>query len=472
MSAARELVHGLASSCMIAAVFVAAYSPPVKSEAPAQTGSVIFIHPDGTSAAHWTAVRLLYTGPDGHLNWDRLPHLAVYRGHMIDRATATSNGGATVHAYGIKASQGAYGVQRSASGTGAGASPAGGEPISIMRRALDQGLRAGTVNSGTMVEPGTGCFLAAVAKRSDHAEIVRQLVASGAHVIFGGGEEWFLPEGVPGRHVASGRRTDGLDCVKEAERLGYTVIYTRDELRRLPPGTDKVLGLFAGADTYNGLTEEVLAERGLPPYNPEAPTVAEMTEAALSVLDRPGNRFLLVVEEEGTDNFGNSNNARDCLLALHRADEAIGVARRFRERRPDTLILTAADSDAGGLEVVGLVGSTDPNAPLAERSSNGAPQDGRDGTATPPFLTAPDASGKRWPFAVAWASPGDMTGGVVARAEGLNARWLQIGVPPDRSVAPEGLAGAIDNTGIHSLMYYTLFGSWPKSAALPGETRP
>jgi hypothetical protein len=37
------------------------------ADAGPRTGSVIFIHPDGTSTAHWTACRLLYAGPDGDL---------------------------------------------------------------------------------------------------------------------------------------------------------------------------------------------------------------------------------------------------------------------------------------------------------------------------------------------------------------------------------------------------------------------
>ena len=50
---------------------------------PVATGNgAIFFHPDGTSASHWDAVRLLHYGPDGVLHWDRLPEMASYRGHL------------------------------------------------------------------------------------------------------------------------------------------------------------------------------------------------------------------------------------------------------------------------------------------------------------------------------------------------------------------------------------------------------
>ena len=62
---------------------------------------------------------------------------------------------------------------------------------------------------------------------------------------------------------------------------------------------------------------------------------------------------------------------------------------------------------------------------------------------TPPFLAAVDARGVRLPFAIAWAGYGDLSGGVLARAEGGNSAELN---------------GSIDNTGIHGLMHRALFG--------------
>ncbi|TAE79023.1 MAG: alkaline phosphatase, partial [Verrucomicrobia bacterium] len=46
------------------------------------TGNVIFFHPDGLGLNHWFAGRMYFYGPDGLLQWDQLPHMAPYRGHM------------------------------------------------------------------------------------------------------------------------------------------------------------------------------------------------------------------------------------------------------------------------------------------------------------------------------------------------------------------------------------------------------
>jgi alkaline phosphatase len=409
-----------------------------------KTGSVIFFHADGTGIAHWQMARFLLAGPDGEINWDKLPHVAVYRGHAEDTLTPSSNAGATMHAYGVKAPYAAYGTD---TGGGRPVAPSG-QSRSIMEEAQARGVAVGIINTGGAGEPGTACFLTSVEGRDQGDEIVAQIVASGADVILLGGEEYFLPEGQPGVH-GTGRRKDGRNLIEEAKAAGYRVIFTREELAALPDDAGKVLGVFSEDDTFNDEPEEVLQAKGLAPYKSEAPTVAEMTSAALRLLG--GRQFLLVVEEEGTDNFGNVNNAPGTMEALRRADEGLGVALDYLEKHPDTLLLTCADSEAGGPDVLGLRGS-DYEKPLLEngRDNNGALIDGAErtpaGGVAKPFVSAPDREGRRHEFVVVWATGMDASGGIVARAAGLNA---------------DKVRGSFDNTDAYPLFYKTLFGKKP-----------
>ncbi|MDA0577353.1 MAG: alkaline phosphatase [Verrucomicrobia bacterium] len=402
-----------------------------------RTGNVIFIHPDGTSASHWTAARMMIAGPDGMINWDRLPVLAVYRGHMKTSLAATSHGGATTHAFGVKVHPDSFGMDRDQQLTALS-----GKPMSIMREALAAGLAVGVVNSGDIEEPGTGVFLASTKNRNNGQEIAEQVVLSGAHVILSGGERWLLPKGVKGRH-GEGERTDGKDLIAEARALGYAVVHNRVELAALPSDTRRVLGVFAHHHTFHAHPEEDLRAQGLPLYLADAPSVGEMTAAALAVLSLHDKRFLLVAEEEGTDNFCNVNNAAGAMEALRRADAAYGVARDYLQRHPATLLITAADSDASGLEVIAFPPDR-AAAPLPRTTSNGAPLDGRDGTETLPFVAEPDQFGNRLPFGIAWTGFEDGAGGILARAEGANAEALR--------------GGSCDNSDIYRLMYLTLFG--------------
>ncbi|MDX2081347.1 MAG: alkaline phosphatase [Terrimicrobiaceae bacterium] len=398
-------------------------------------GNVIFIHPDGSGVSHWQAARFVQAGPDGDLNWDKLPNVAVYRGHMSDSLTATSNGGATTHAYGIKVPSSAFGTDGRGNGR---PNSAAGVRGSLMHEALERGIRVGVVNSGSAIEPGTACFLTSVEKRDGYEDITAQLVESGADVILSGGEEWFLPEGVAGRH-GPGKRKDGRNLVEEAKKRGYTLVFTRDELLAVPDGTRKLLGIFSVANTFNDMTEEAMKALDLPTYKPGTPTLAEMTRTALRLLGK--DQFFLVVEEEGPDNFGNNNNAQGVIDALLRADEAFGVAAEFVAAHPKTLLITAADSEAGNMDVVGFVPSVEKIAIAKNRRDrNGAVYSlSRDGE---PFLSAPDRAGVRHPFVISWGTLLDSSGGIVVRADGFHA---------DR------VHGSIDNTGIYSIMRAALF---------------
>jgi alkaline phosphatase len=290
-------------------------------------------------------------------------------------------------------------------------------------------------------------FLVSSPKRSDYSGIAAGILASGADVILVGGERHLLPKGKSGR-FGPGERNDGRDLIAEAAAAGYQVVQDRESLAAASrdPSVLKLLGVFAEDATYAAQSEESLAQTGTPLYSPEAPTAAEMTDAALRVLERTGRRFALVVEEEGTDDFANNGNASGVLAAFARADAAIGVAREFLARSPDTLLLTAADSDASGLQIVGCgpQKSSAEEPPLVPRSTSvGAPLDGVAGIGTQAFLSGPDSAGSRFWFGITFASGADVVGGVVVRAAGINRERLPLN---------------LDNTRLYDLMWETLFG--------------
>ncbi|MDX2098696.1 MAG: alkaline phosphatase [Leptolyngbyaceae cyanobacterium bins.59] len=491
---------------------------------------VIFIHPDGIGPSGWTATRALTAGPDGRLNWDRLDNSGTYLGHMQDQLGGTSNGGAVTHATGVKVYAESFGLdrQRDASGQPIDLDPSPSvvrfidQPLTslsgrtnrtIMQEAVEANKVTALINSGFIAEPGTGAFVAQVGyasvptgatgfgvfPRAQFAEITRQVIESGVDIILGGGELHYLPEGTTGRHVTAAidanpanrgsSNRPSTNLITRAQSLGYTVVYTRDELFALlaqPNPPQKVLGIFAAIHTFNDFQEERLnttSESGLgrsastttpaPLYVPTAPTVAEMLDAAQKLMERNSkfrNGSLTVLEEEGTDNFGNTNNAAGMLEAARRTDAAYGVAMDFIKKYPNTLMVTAADSEAGGLQIwqsspvqsatanVGTIGANPVSGgassivtgdPTSTPTSFSNPLDGVRGRETPPFISAPDRNGNTFPFAIAWAGTPDFSGAIVAKAHGLNADRL-----------PE----TVDNTDIYRMMYETLF---PERGRLP-----
>lgn len=436
----------------------------------ANNNHVIFIHPDGTSPSHYAFARFVDKGPDGRLNWDTLDRAGVYLGHMEDQLGGTSNAGAVTHATGAKVYAESFGLNEDGSTV---ESLSGNTGKTIMQEAVAADKVTALLQSGAIYEPGTAAFVAQVGEiiingqrvppRQRLADIAKQVIESGVDFIMGGGELNLLPMGTDGFH-GTAAQLDALsnssvarpseNLIDLARSLGYTVVYTEQQLYDLldpskyPTPPTKVLGVFAPIHTFNDRPEEVLAERGLPLYVETAPTVAEMLEITQKLAEKHPNfqnGSFTVVEEEGTDNFGNNNNAAGTLEGLRRADAAIGVALDFIDRNPNTLVITAADSDAGGLQVrdprtVGRPVGTINNNPTTEERP--VPLDGQTGANTQPFVSAPDANGDSFNFGIAWVGTPDFSGSIVAKAEGLNA---------------EKLPATVDNTGIYELMYETLF---------------
>ena len=401
------------------------------------TGNVIFFHPDGTGVNHWGAARMHVVGPDGTLNWDRLPGLGVYTGHMSDRLTGTSHGGATVHAYGVKVVNDSFGLNGTEVITAAS-----GQQMSIAEEAMAAGMAVGLVQTGHIAEPGTGVFVASSESRGNTDDIARQVIESGAQVILAGGERFLLPDGVEGHH-GEGQRDDDLNLIDRAEELGYTIVYTRDEMMALDLATvDRLLGVFAHNHTFNDQERERNLIEGLPTYWETAPTIAEMTSVALEILSRDEDGFFAIVEEEGTDNIANNMNAAGTLEALRRADEAVGVITDYIDDNPDTMLIMAADSDAGGLQVVSGSLAREGRA-VAANTSGGGILHGQQGYFGDVFMAAPDAQGVSHPFGIGWVGYNDVAGGILVRTAGLNYDL----------VAP-----LMDSTDVYKLMYRTLFG--------------
>jgi alkaline phosphatase len=413
----------------------------------AQNSAVIF-NVDGASLTHWTAARLLAVGPDGLLNWDRLPAMAEYRTHSKDRLVVGTNPLNTALAYGVKVGLGSYGTD--------GDQPLvalSGKPLSIMEEARAAGKSIGLVNTADLTEGGTGAYLGKFGYpgspelytpemiHRQRCAVALQLLEAKPDVMLGGGERYFLSTQQGGVHAKSGPCPASALTPARLDSLGFRIAYDKARMAELAqnPG-GPVLGLFAA-----------MIMRGEEGFDPsKAPTLAEMVEAALRILERNPKGFLLVINEEGVDDYSNVLDAPNAFKAVLQADQAIGVLREFIEKRPDTLLVVTADSPAGGLSLLNRLSnsktSMEEGKPLPARDPDGAPLHGASGAGTVPFVSKPDEAGRTHAFAVAWATRSDVAGGVIARGMGKNSDLLR---------------GSLDNPRLYRVIYQTLFGRRP-----------
>ena len=292
------------------------------------------------------------------------------------------------------------------------------------------------------MEPGTAVFASQSNSRKNFFEITEQLINSKVSILLGGGEKYLLPKGAQGQ-FGKGIRPDNKDLIEQAKKQGYLVIYTLKELKNIPKTAKKVLGVFAYENTYNDKTEEILKQKKLKPYNEQAPTIAQMSKYALEFLNRSDKNFFLVVEEEGTDNFSNLNNAEGLFVAIKRSLKAIEFFRAFLKTSQNTLLIVASDSNASSPALIDRLSSKklfSLNKKIGNKSDVQAPLD-RQSNALP-FVSQPNKNGVVMPFAIVWPTKMDTGTGIVIKAEGFKSNKVK---------------GVLDNTDIYKIIRQTLF---------------
>jgi alkaline phosphatase len=217
-----------------------------------------------------------------------------------------------------------------------GVDPEGQSLTTILEIAQTQGMSVGLVSDKFLTDATPAAFAAHVPESGMRMEIAEQYLEHGVDVILGGGEDDFLPEDEAGCYPGLGNRTDGRNLVTEAQALGYTTVCDAAGLAALDPETDiKVLGLFADENM----------ER------PYTPSLAEMTELAIAILERNPNGYFLMVEGAMIDiasHFHESQNVIDDVVSF---DAAVAVGVAAAEGDENTLLLVTADHETGGLVV-------------------------------------------------------------------------------------------------------------------------
>jgi len=131
---------------------------------------------------------------------------------------------------------------------------------------------------------------------------------------------------------------------------------------------NKLLGLF-GFGNMNVALDKIAKRRGTPlpgstsfvvdDYRaPDQPMLDEMTAAALRVLARDRDGFVLMVEGAHIDKQSHAMDAERAIGDTLEFDRAVEVARRFADKADDTLIIVLADHECSGFSIIGALAGT------------------------------------------------------------------------------------------------------------------
>ncbi len=329
----------------------------------AKAKNVIFLIADGLSVAHRTAARIMSKGmtegkANGRLNMDEVPP-AAFIGTSATDAVATDSAN-TMSAYmtGHKTAVNAIGVY--ADRTPASMDDPKVENIAeALRRQTKKSI--GIISTAELQDATPAAVVAHTRKRGDKAEINGMLFDVKPEVVLGGGSAYFLPQA-----TAGSKRKDDKDYIALFKEAGYTLATSKTELATAAgTNTGKILGLFHTGNMDTTLDREFL-KKGTVGKFPEQPGLVEMTKVALDNLSKNPEGFFLMVEAANVDKMSHPLDWDRAVIDTIEFDKAIGVAREFAAKNPDTLIVVTGDH-THGVSIIGTVDDEKPGTEMREK---------------------------------------------------------------------------------------------------------
>lgn len=291
--------------------------------APPRARNCIFMVADGMSLGTLSMAdqlcRLLHGRPSHWLQAYSLPGI---RRALMD--TASLNSLVTDSA----AASSAWGSGHKVPNGHINTDPDGTTREPLLPLARRHGLRTGLVTTASITHATPAGFAANGNDRNDQPLFALQYLERGIDLLLGGGSDFFTPH----------TREDGRDLLTEARNAGYTLLSPASDLSHTPPGTQKLLGLFAP----NHLPFEI-DRLHTPSLAATVPSLAEMTATALNRLSQDRTGFLVQIEGARVDHAAHANDPAALLHEQLAFDDALAVALTFCADHPDTLLIFTTD---------------------------------------------------------------------------------------------------------------------------------
>lgn len=316
--------------------------------------NVILFTADGNGVGTNYAIRLFEGQQMGGLGDDHIqpheafPNVALVKTYTTNGQTPDSAPTASAMNTGVKSKNTMINISDAVS-VGDCANVAGNELTTFSEIVSEMGKSVGVISTARLThatpaavyaktanrnwEDNTGLPEGCTAQKDIAAQLFDAMQAGTVDFAMGGGRRHFLPETVTDVEGKAGTRTDGRNIPEELKAIGAQYVEGEADFAALTLGGNApIFGLFEASHM------QYEHDRG------GEPSLAQMTEAAITSLSANENGFYLSIEAGRVDHANHAGNLHRVLTDGVAFNEAIRKAIEMTSGE-DTLIIVTADHE-------------------------------------------------------------------------------------------------------------------------------
>lgn len=211
---------------------------------------------------------------------------------------------------------------------------------SILEGAESVGKATGIVATSEITHATPGDFTAHTNNRKYYNQILQQQINQDMEVVLGGG--FNKPSGFSSEVSTDEFESYYEEQVNNIKEEGFDFITTKDQLTSYDG--DKLWGSFADADLKYDFDRQSDNDN-------VQPSLAEMTNKAIEVLNKDEDGFFLMVEGSKVDWAAHANNTVGIVSDILAFDEAVKAAIEFAKADGNTVVVVTTDHDNSGITI-------------------------------------------------------------------------------------------------------------------------
>lgn len=211
---------------------------------------------------------------------------------------------------------------------------------SILEGAESVGKATGIIATSEITHATPGDFTAHTNNRKYYNQILQQQINQDMEVVLGGG--FNKPSGFSSEVQADEFTSYYEEQVNNIKEEGFDFITTKDELTSY--NGDKLWGSFADADLKYDFDRQSDSDN-------VQPSLAEMTDKAIEVLNKDEDGFFLMIEGSKVDWAAHANNTVGIVSDILAFDEAVKKAVEFAKADGNTVVVVTTDHGNSGITI-------------------------------------------------------------------------------------------------------------------------